>query len=264
MAVNFGTSNTDRHYTVPDSPLFDLPNGDWTWLIAFKANSSLGYGYYTSIGGTYGGANSLQIFNSTTLGFAVKVGSIADRIWGGGQQNTAKWAIGYATRRSGNLYAGCGYVGEPSSISEGTGTAISAAYSPATSLKIGIRSDLSSDASYSSKSIISDVIYLPGVAFSNNLLKRLLVGEPLDRQQWFNRRVFHAYLPNATSKYLVDLTGRHALTQNGTGYTRGITEKDHELRRFSDEIHVPAFLTAPAAGSPIPVFRNHYINQGFA
>lgn len=247
MAVDFGTTNSDRNYTTPDSPRLALPAGDWTWLTFFNPNDNVGFPYFLSYGGTYGAANSLQCFNSGASGWTVKVAGLTDQSWGGGVITIGSWMVGYATRRGGNLYAGAGLVGDTTTISESAGTAISSAYDPTGLLKIGIRSDLTSDPTYAARSIISDAIYLPGVGFTPTMLAEILKGQYLDRAGWWHKRRFHAYLPYA-KEFLVDLTGRHALTRNGSGYIRGGTEKDSPFRRISEPTILTPLVTA-AGGS---------------
>lgn len=229
MAVNYGSTNTNRHHIVADSDDFNLPNGDWSWLIIF--NPSVGgsvFPYFLSHGGTFGGANTVQLFHNGASGFACSVAGLSTRNWGGGNMSShvGKWMVGYGTRRAGSLYAGAAPINEPWNAFESAGTAISSAYTPATSLKIGIRSDLTSDATYSTKSRISDAIYIPGYGLSINDLRRLVSCGVCNLQDepWWHLRAFHAWLKTANDSEFSDLTGKHKITRNGTGYSADESE----------------------------------------
>lgn len=229
MAVNYGSTNTNRYHIVADSDDFNLPNGDWSWLVIF--NPSVGgsvFPYFLSHGGTFGGANTVQLFHNGPNGFACSVAGLSTRNWGGGNMSShvGKWMVGYGTRRSGSLYAGAAPINEPWNAFESAGTAISSAYTPATSLKIGIRSDLTSDATYSTKSRISDAIYIPGYGLSINDLRRLVSCGVcnLEDEPWWHLRSFHAWLRTSNDAEFSDLTGNHKITRNGTGYSADESE----------------------------------------
>lgn len=223
MAVNYGSTNTNRHHIVADSDDFNLPNGDWSWLVIFNPSvSGVVFPYFLSHGGTFGAANTVQLFHNGASGFACSVAGLSTRNWGGGNMSShvGKWMVGYGTRRAGSLYAGAAPISEPWNAFESAGTAISSAYTPATSLKIGIRSDLTSDAAYSAKSRISDAIYIPGYGLSINDLRRLVSCGVcnLEDEPWWHLRAFHAWLKTANDAEFSDLTGKHKITRNGTGY----------------------------------------------
>lgn len=255
MAVNYGSTNTNRHHFVADSDDFNLPNGDWTWLVVF--NPSVGGGvfpYFLSHGGTYGAANSVQLFNNGVNGFCCKVAGLSDRNWGGGSlfPYVGEWMVGYGARRSGNLYCGAAPINEPWNAFESAGTAISSAYSPATNLKIGIRSDLSSDATYSTKSRISDAIYIPGYGLSINDLRRLVSSglQKLEDEPWWHLRAFHAWLKTADDAEFSDLTGKHKITRNGTGYSADESELFSISRDDDRSLFVVASALFDVAGDP--------------
>lgn len=255
MAVNYGSTNTNRHHFVADSDDFNLPNGDWTWLVVF--NPSVGGGvfpYFLSHGGIYGAANSVQLFNNGVNGFCCKVAGLSDRNWGGGNlsAHVGKWMVGYGTRRSGSLYCGAAPINEPWNAFESAGTAISSAYSPATNLKIGIRSDLTSDTTYSTKSRISDAIYIPGYGLSIDDLRRLVSSglTKLEDEPWWHLRAFHAWLKTADDAEFSDLTGKHKITRNGTGYSADESELFAISRDEDRGLFVVASALFDVAGDP--------------
>ncbi len=252
MAIDYLSSNASRYHDVNDSDDFNLPNNDWTWLVIFNSYVNAGFPYFVSHGGNYGVANTIHLFNNGASGFACKVATLSDRSWGGGALTTGKWMIGYGTRRNGNLYAGAGYIGEPGSASESAGVAISSAYTPGTAVRIGLRSDLTNSATYASKSITSDVIYLPDCGFSVETLRRLLSGglNQLSDEPWWNDRVFHAWLRSAQDEKFTDLTGRHTITRFGTGYGSNESElfgAEREPRREMSRIVLPLFAAGGAS-----------------
>ena len=255
MAVNYGSTNTNRHHFVADSDDFNLPNDDWTWLVVF--NPSVGGGvfpYFLSHGGTYGAANSVQLFNNGVNGFCCKVAGLSDRNWGGGSlfPYVGEWMVGYGARRSGNLYCGAAPINEPWNAFESAGTAISSAYAPATSLKIGIRSDLTSDSTYSTKSRISDAIYIPGYGLSINDLRRLVSSglQELENEPWWHLRSFHAWLKTANDAEFSDLTGKHKITRNGTGYSADESELFPISRDEDRNLFVVTSSLFDVAGDP--------------
>ena len=252
MAIDYLSSNASRYHDVADSDDFNLPNGDWTWLVVFNSYVNSGFPYFVSHGGNYGVANTVHLFNNGTSGFTCKVATLSDRSWGGGVLTTGKWMIGYGTRRNGNLYAGAGYIGEPGSVSESAGVAISSAYAPATAVRIGLRSDLTNSATYAAKTIISDAIYIPGCGFSVEALRRLLSGglSELPDESWWNDRLLHAWLRSAQDDKFADLTGRHTITRFGTGYGSNESELfsiGRETKRERSRIVLPLFATGAGA-----------------
>lgn len=255
MAVNYGSTNTNRHHFVADSDDFNLPNGDWSWLVIF--NPSVGgsvFPYFLSHGGTFGGANTVQLFHNGASGFACSVAGLSTRNWGGGNMSSyvGKWMVGYGARRAGSLYAGAAPINEPWNAFESAGTAISSAYAPATSLKIGIRSDLTSDSTYSTKSRISDAIYIPGYGLSINDLRRLVSSglQELENEPWWHLRSFHAWLKTANDAEFSDLTGKHKITRNGTGYSADESELFPISRDEDRNLFVVTSSLFDVAGDP--------------
>ena len=255
MAVNYGSTNTNRYHTVADSDDFNLPNGNWSWIVIF--NPSVGgavFPYFLSHGGTFGGANTVHLFNNGASGFACAVAGLSSRNWGGGNMSSyvGKWMVGYGARRAGNLYCAAAPVNEPWNAFESAGVAISAAYTPANALKIGIRADLSSDATYSTKSRISDAIYVPGYGFSLQDLRNLVSGglARLENEPWWNLRVFHAQLKTSNDERFGDLTGRHEIVRNGTGYSTDeseLFEISRDPSRDRNRIWAPLFAAGVGA-----------------
>lgn len=253
MAVGFGTTNTDRFYTVAESDRFHLPNGDWT-LLAIVKNSSNTNPYYISHGGGFGTANSYHLFcDIDDGGFLLKVDTLVTAEWGLGAPTLEKWAVVYGTRRGSNIYCGAGYVGEPGSVSEGAGVAIASGYTPTGLLKIGIRSNETSAATPSMKGSISDTLIIPGVSFNLTKLKHILSNGDLTKTTWWDNRALHGYLEHAGKGFLVDLTRKHVLVRNGTGYSRNTEEIDPPLiKRFKKNSIFSAFVIPADEGGGGP------------
>lgn len=254
MAVNYSTSNAGRNHSIADHQLFDIPNDNWTFLSVYELASSANFGYAFSLGGTYGGLNTAHLYHSSGVPTA-KVYTIADTNWGGGALTLNKPFMCYVTRRNGKLYCGGGYVGEPDSFSEGGGSTIASAYSPASGLKIGIRSDLTTNATYALNGKFSDLIYLPGYAFDEAVMTSLLDRPNLVENDWYDKAVLHAYLETSNLASLTDLTGQHAIITNGSGY--GTDESfDGRVTRFlrQPSIFIHGAL-APVAGSDTTTFN---------
>lgn len=247
MASNFGTSNSGRHYTVPNHTDFYLSDADFAIITIFQMQASSSAPYIYSIGGSYGSGGSVNIFcYDGSNGYACKIDGFTDINWGGGDLTHGSWFAGYVTRRAGTLYVGGGYLGDLSSFSENS-TSISGELITDTDLKIGLRSDQTSNSVYAFNGKYSDCIIAKGRSISVAEFKRLLLGEPLYNQTWWNNRVFHAYFSTSNKTHLVDLTGRHALTKQGSGYIKGDEYDSPIIKRFPPKN--PSILIFPAISS---------------
>lgn len=230
-AINYGTSgNTDRCHSVADSPLLDLPNGNWLLYFAYQSGANPNFPYIYSHGGTYGTIDSIQVFQNASKQIVGKVNALTDVNWGGGSVVQGDNIAGYLTRRNNALYIGGGYFNAPQTVNEGGGTSITSGYSPTGAAQIGLRSDLTTSAQYAINGIIFDVIFVPGYSMTANALRRILAGEALYKQDWWNNRKLHAHVPSADYPQLYDLTGNHVITRNGTGYSTDAADEPKILR----------------------------------
>ncbi|SEN71303.1 hypothetical protein [Nitrosomonas marina] len=219
MAIDTATSNAGRRYTIPIHPDFYIPNSDFFRLLVWQMNSVANYGYIASIGGSYGEFNTVQIYNDPSNGLACKIHTLGDSYAGGGALSAGVWYIGGLTRRGGNYYSLLCELNDPEQVSEGSGVAISSGYLPSgTDMQFGLRSDLTSDATYAFNGRLSDAIFVNGFGLTQDDLVAIAAGKPLHEFDWWDRRALHAHFKTSAVDGFMDLTGRHPVTRNGAGY----------------------------------------------
>lgn len=220
MAADYGSSNTDRYHELVTNGYLNLPNEDWFYLWQYQLYDTTSFLYLYSHGGTYGAANTIQLYHTFSGGIGVKIAGLADTFWGGGTIDTSKEFFCYVTRRNGVLYIGGGYVGEPDSIVETAGPSISSAYTPSGNAAIARRSDTLGGGSYtySLRGKVSDVIFVPGQALTPEAFTSLVNNPNYPKQDWYKHRVMHLYLRDAEEAVFMDECGHIEATRYSTGY----------------------------------------------
>lgn len=258
--VDYGTSNASRFHNIAGDAALYLPNFNWSLFVIYKMNSTASYPYFFSYGGNYGASNSIQAYNNGASGFTVKVDAIADRT-SGLAPSTSRWMIGCAVRSGTSLTSRSMFLDDVSTYSVSSDASISSGYNPSGDVQIGLRSDLSSNATYALSGIVSDVVLLKGYALTQTDIESIAKGLPWNRARWFGNIVLNARMYTSANKYLYGALGNHLIVRSGTGYSTDKTGSIY-INRKGHENHVPSILTGAAAATSLPVFHNHYVTQG--
>src|SRR5687768_13401996 len=107
MAIDLGSSNTTRYYSVPDHADFSLPNGDWAWIaLAYPENT--GATKYLISTGPYQTANAFNLlwYLDGGAGLSMNVHSLLDTTSPTTTAPLNKWYWVYGTRRSNTMFVG--------------------------------------------------------------------------------------------------------------------------------------------------------------
>lgn len=220
MAIDLGSSNTTRYYSVPDHADFTLPNTDWTWLTLCYPQNSASTKYVISTG-SFGAANSFNLYayNSTNpVGWACRVGSLTEAaVSGVVEMNRWQWV--YATRRTANYYVGFAPIGGVATESSGLG--ITGILDSTTGPNIGRRSDGTSDRYWNGR--IGQVVFIPGSSLTPELAAELAGGASLLSMP-FARNIKFLFHGRTASATIANLVSGHVATRQGTGY--GSNEED--------------------------------------
>lgn len=218
MAIDLGSGNTARYYSIPDHADFTLPNADWAWITLVYPQSSTDVKYIVSTG-LYGaaGAFNLILYNNTGLG--VRVDTLTELTFTT-PITLDKWHWFYGARRSGNLYTGIVPVGS-TSVAESSPLAISASYNSSTGPNIGRRADGVTSRSW--KGRFGQVAFVSGSGITTAQAAELAQGAPLLSMPFASQIKFllHGRTASAT---ITDLIGGHVATRQDTGY--GTAEED--------------------------------------
>lgn len=257
MSIDFGTGNTTRYYSVPDSADFTLPDDDWSVMapIWFPSGQSTANAYYILSTNNYNIANSFNFFvRSSTQELSATFNLYGELICAG-VVPTNKWHLCYAARRSGNLYVGRVAL-DGSSSAESSATAITGA-SNGVSFTIGGRNDLLSTRFWQGK--IGYVASVSGHGISATSAAEIAKGTPLLGMSFASQIVdiFHGRTSSGAS--FKGLIKGHVATKNGTSYgtveddiiTPYIWTPDHVTRTFSanNNIDGAAVTVSTATGA---------------
>lgn len=258
--VDYGTSNAARCHSIAGAASLYLPNFNWSLFVIHNMNSTASFPYFFSYGGNYGAAGSIQMYNNGASGFTVKVDTLADRA-SGLAPATSRWMIGCAVRNGTSLTARSMFLDDVSTYSISASTSISTGYAPSGDIKIGLRSDLTSNSTYAFNGLISDIVFLKGYAMTEADMKDIANGAPWSRARWGGNIVLNARMATSANKYLYGEIGDHLIVRNGTGYATDKNGPVH-VNRKGQEANIPVLLTAAPAATSLPVFHNHFASQG--
>lgn len=254
MAIDLGSSNTTRYHSVPDHADFTLPNGDWAWIALVYPQSAADTKYIISTG-SFGAANSFNLFLNNTAspdGWGCRVDALtAVTIAGVPALDTWYWV--YGTRRSGSYYVGAAALGGTGS--ESAGVAISASYNSATGPNLGRRADAEPTRYW--KGRWGQAAFISGSSITSTQATELAKGASLLSMPFAsnNKALWHGQ--SSSGATLVDIINGRVATKQGATY--GTSEEDVQ----TPYIWTPSIVGAAASvSSPIPVFINHYRNQG--
>lgn len=106
MAVNFGSSNTSRYYSVPDNALLTLPNGDWSVIATVKCSTPNTNGRYVVSTNTFSQANSFNFFLGTGTDTISTIYNTNTQLTAAGNVTNAVWSVVFVCRRANNIYVG--------------------------------------------------------------------------------------------------------------------------------------------------------------
>lgn len=241
MAIDLGSGNTSRYYSVPDHADFSLPNGDWAWVTLIYPQDSGATKYIISTG-TYGSANSFNMFQYGGAGVGIKVDALAEvNTTPSATLNTWIWL--YGTRRSNNLYVGVIPVGG-GTVTESSGLAVAAGYNSTTGPNIGRRSDGTADRHW--KGRWGQIAFVSGAGITSAQAAELAKGAPLLSMPFAPQIKFllHGRTASAT---VADLISGHVATRQSTGY--GTSEEDAQTPYF----WIPQYIrgVAPSGGGEV-------------
>lgn len=237
MSVDFGSGNTTRWYSIPDSPDFTLPDSDWTWVVA-GYNRSHTLAQYLVSNDVWGAANSFNLFTYQSSGLGVRVGTQTELAAFSGALTDGEFYLLYAARRSGTLVAGAIPFGA-NSFSEGSGVTLSGTTNSLNEINIGRRQDGFSDRYWHGN--------LEYVAFSNTKAitsdEALALANGLPLLDSDIGQSCHFVLPMHTASASInDIISGNTATQNGTSYG------SFEDERFIVYPHTYNFTEAALSG----------------
>lgn len=257
MAIDLGSGNISRYHSVPDSDDFTLPDGDWAWVALIFPQDSTATKYIVSTG-AFGAVDSfnMYVYLSSTGGAGCKVSSGGETFISGSPLTMDNWAWIYGTRRGSALYAGQIQVGAVA-VTESSSTAISGFQNSTTAPNIGRRADGTADRHF--KGRWGQAAFISGKSVSAGDMVALANGARILPMFGSNVK-FLAHGRTANDASFGDLISGHVLTRQGTGY--GTNEEDSQTPYVWTPDYFRGIASAPPVGSVIPVFVNHYRNQG--
>jgi hypothetical protein len=221
MAIDFGSSNPSRYYTVPDHADFTLPDSDWTWIALVEFNGSTSAGNYVVSTGDWGAPNSLNLYvYGITAGAAIKVASLPE-VWLTTEPLVAGkpyWV--YAVRRSGVLRSGQIAVGG-SSPSESASVAITGSLNSGTGPYIANRA---AGLVRPWNGRMSQIAFVSGAGITVDQVVELARGAPLLSMPFAPQIKALWHGRTSSNAAIIDLIGGKVATKQGTGY--GTNEED--------------------------------------
>ena len=243
MAVDAGSSgNISRYYSVPDSAGLSLPNKDWTWLTLIRPTQTPTEVTYIISKGAYFEDQSFNLYLYPGSGLVCQVSMLGSVLSGSTLPND-KWYWAYATRRSSVLKVGYCEVGTSLSFETGSESIVNE-YNSTSALNIGRRSD--GDIGRYWQGRYSDTLFINGYSLTQSDVRALALGNRIEDMSFYDHVVFHAEFSSASKSYLVDKTGRYALTRNGTGW--GPAEKSPTSRPYASRIDfIPSVLSVQSS-----------------
>lgn len=222
MAIDLGSSNTSRYYSVPDHADFSLPNGDWAWISLAYPENSAATKYLISTG-PYQTANVFNLIWYPSGGFGISANVHLGL--GDTTTNTSpavdKWYWVYGTRRGGSFYSGRAAV-DGSFSEESPGVAISAGYNSAVGPNIGRRSDGTADRHW--KGRWAQVAFVSGDGITLDQTKELANGTPILGMPFAPSIKFLLFGRTAFDATIGDFIGGKTATRQGASY--GANEED--------------------------------------
>lgn len=257
MAIDLGSANTTRYHSVPDHADFSLPNSDWAWIALAYPESTTATKYLISTG-PYQTANVFNLiwYLNGSFGISANVATLSDAVTSTSPA-VSKWYWVYGTRRGGSYYAGRAAV--DGTFSEESGAvAISAGYNSAVGPNIGRRSDGTADRHW--KGRWGQVAFVSGAGITLAQVVELAKGASLLCMPFAGSIKFLVHGQNAGGASISDVISGHVATRQGATY--GTNEEDVQAPYIWTPDYIRGVDAAPPVGTVIPVFANHYRNQG--
>lgn len=219
MAVNFGSDNTSRRYTVPDNAAFTLNGaGSWTWLVVFKPNYSNNDAKYII------STNNASVDNSYNLLLASSGGNFGAVINTGALTLTTTPPasggnfLGYSRNISGTVRHGYYNLSDQTNYHSATTTHTT---SDGTSLVFGARADFDSLRHY--RGSISWIALL-NKGLSDTELANLSAGTDILMSVHSANVVALWDMSTSSASTITDIVSGFVATKVGTGY--GADEPD--------------------------------------
>lgn len=271
MSIDVGNGNSSRYHSVSTSPDFDFPDDNWAWIVVAAANRN-GTEYLVSVDGSWGVIGSMNLYAySSASGWTSRVSNGAEMSTIGASPAPDEPVLLCVKRYNDNLYSYVIGLDGSNIFSERAGPALTTGFTNSNGLDLARRIDGNSARYFDG--MWHQALYVPGAAITSTELRQIAGGEPLESFDWYKRCVFHAAPLSADDPTLTDLTGRHVLTRNGTGY--GIREQDdtgiklykpRDLRRIYRPIYsaVPAQELTPSLYTNTNTFYTHTVSAGSA
>lgn len=247
-AIDQQNGNSTRYCSVPGHSDFDFPDSDWCWLVSWAPNAN-GTEYVLSCHASYGITNSMNLWTySNSNGVSVRMSSIAEAV--SGTATVADKPIITAVQRiDGEIHGDTVGINDPDSlISLSILRAISGTQPNTGGVEIGRRQGGTSTRYMDGRWF--GAAYFPGISIRQSELLEIATGRPLKSFPWYSRCVFHAAPLNSVEPQFTDLTGRHVITVNGSGY--GSREYDETVMQLEEPRDLNR-IYRPLYGTPPPV-----------
>lgn len=247
-AIDLSTGNSTRYHSIASSPDFDLPDSDWAWVLTW-APAITQVGYFLSATGSYGVVNSINTFAyNNSSGYGCRVSNTAEMFTNSGVPPANEAFMMVVRRISGRLYMSIRGLTDPSLSINITGPLLSGAQPNSNGVNLGRRIDGNTTRYVRGRWF--GAAFFPGAHVRTADINELVRGRPFESFPWYKRCVFHAAPLTADDPQFMDLTGRHIITRNGTGY--GPNEIDDTVLQLKEprdlkRIYRPLYGTPPVS-----------------
>lgn len=213
MAINFGSDNTSRRYTVPDNAAFTLNgSGSWTWLVVFKPNyANTDAKYIISTGGIQAANSYNMLLGGSTGNFGVSINTDALVLTASPPASGTNY-LGYSRNISGTVRHGF-YNLSTQAAAHTSNT--SHTTSDGTSLVFGARSDFDLLRHY--RGSISWIALL-NKGLSDAELANLAAGTDILMSVHSPNVVALWDMSTSSASTITDIVGGFVATKVGTGY----------------------------------------------
>lgn len=233
MAAIFGTTNTERYYTVPDNATLTLPDGDWSIIQAGKVSNVQGVPKYCFSTNTVTQVESANMFVSDTnvLNFYLEAftGQFVAQV-----VTYEAMQVRYACRRSNTLYVGYANAAGSATVNETNGLAVSTA-SNGTSYIIGGRNDLHVDRMW--RGTIAWHAHVGGYGVTATDIQNIAQGAGILNNANITTNYDAFWHFNTAAATVTDSVNSYVATRVGTGW--------------SDEVDDPLIVPTGSGGGAI-------------
>jgi len=215
MAAVFGTTNTERYYTVPDNATLTLPDGDWSIIQAGKVSNVSSvprYCFSTHPVTTIESAN-MFVSDTNVLNFYLEnfTGQFVPTV-----VTYEAMQVRYACRRSDTLYVGYANAAASATVHETAGIAVTTAANGASYI-IGGREDLNVDRMW--RGTIAWHSHVGGYGVTTTDIQNIAQGDGIlnNSNITTNHDAFWHF--NTAAATVTDSVNSFVATRVGTGWT---------------------------------------------